>query len=64
MELCPQSFSTVGVESDDDLVKNKLGEYGEGQKGWTSDEAKGFIALTSVPLKVYYLSHPEEKDAL
>ena len=64
LELRPQSLSTVGVESDNDLVKNKLGEYGEGQKGWTSDEAKGFIALTSVPLKVYYLSHPEEKDAL
>ena len=64
MELRPQAFSTVGVESEDDLVKNKLGEYGEGQKGWTSDEAKGFITLESIPLQVYYLSHPEEKDAL
>ena len=64
LELRPQSLTTVGVESENDLVKNKLGEYGEGQKGWTSDEAKGFIALSSVPLQVYYLSHPEEKDTL
>ena len=64
MELRPLGYSTVGIESAEDLVKNKLGEYGEGQKGWTSDEAKGFIQLASVPLKVYYASHPEEKENL
>ena len=45
----------------DDLVKNKLGEYGEGAKGWTSDEAKGFIKVTSTPLRAYYLAHPDEQ---
>ncbi|MBQ9073308.1 MAG: argininosuccinate synthase, partial [Muribaculaceae bacterium] len=40
LELRPLGFSTVGVESADDLVKNKLGEYGETQKGWTADDAK------------------------
>ena len=29
LELRPLSFSTVGVESKDDLVKTKFGEYGE-----------------------------------
>ena len=60
LELRPYSFSTVGVDSPDDLVKNKLGEYGEGAKGWTSDEAKGFIKVTSTPLRAYYLSHKDE----
>ena len=60
LELRPYGFSTVGVDSPDDLVKNKLGEYGEGAKGWTSDEAKGFIKIMSTPLRAYYLSHPEE----
>jgi len=60
LELRPYSFSTVGVDSPDDLVKNKLGEYGEGAKGWTSEEAKGFIKVTSTPLRAYYLSHPDE----
>ena len=32
LELRPLSFSTVGVESEDDLVKTKFGEYGEMQK--------------------------------
>ncbi|MBQ9475615.1 MAG: argininosuccinate synthase [Bacteroidales bacterium] len=62
LELRPYGFSTVGVDSPDDLVKNKLGEYGEGAKGWTSDEAKGFIKIMSTPLRAYYLSHPEELE--
>ena len=60
LELRPYGFSTVGVDSPDDLVKNKLGEYGEGAKGWTSEEAKGFIKVTSTALRAYYLNHPEE----
>ena len=60
LELKPYCFSTVGVDSKDDLVMNKLGEYGEGAKGWTSDEAKGFIKVTSTPLRAYYLSHKDE----
>ncbi|MBR1868862.1 MAG: argininosuccinate synthase, partial [Bacteroidales bacterium] len=62
LELRPYGFSTVGVDSPDDLVKNKLGEYGEGAKGWTSDEAKGFIKLMSTRLRAYYLNHPEELE--
>jgi argininosuccinate synthase len=51
----------VGVDSPNDLVKNKLGEYGEVQKGWTAEDAKGFIKVTSTPLRAYYASHPDEK---
>ena len=60
LELRPYSFSTVGVDSPDDLVKNKLGEYGEGAKGWTSEDAKGFIKVSSTALRAYYLSHKDE----
>lgn len=60
MELRPYTFSTVGVDSKDDLVKTKFGEYGEMQKGWTSDDAKGFIKVTSTPLRVYYANHKDE----
>ena len=60
LELRPWSFSTVGVDSPDDLLKSKLGEYGESQKGWTAEEAKGFIKLLSTPLRVYYGTHQEE----
>ena len=61
LELRPLSFSTVGVDSKDDLVKTKFGEYGEMQKGWTAEDAKGFIKVLSTPLRVYYTNHKEEE---
>jgi len=61
LELRPLSFSTVGVDSKDDLVKTKFGEYGEMQKGWTAEDAKGFIKVTSTPLRVYYNNHKNEE---
>ena len=60
LKLRPYCIETVGVDSPNDLVKNKLGEYGEGAKGWTSEEAKGFIKLMSTPLRAYYLNHIDE----
>ena len=60
LKLRPYYIETVGVDSPNDLVKNKLGEYGEGAKGWTSEEAKGFIKLMSNPLRAYYLNHKDE----
>jgi argininosuccinate synthase len=61
LELRPLGFQTVGVDSPDDLVKNKLGEYGETAKAWTSEDAKGFIKVTSTALRAYYLAHPDEE---
>lgn len=61
LELRPYTFNTVGVDSEDDLVKNKFGEYGEAQKGWTAEDAKGFIKVTSTPLRLYYSNHKDEE---
>ena len=61
LKLRPYSFQTVGIDSADDLTKSKLGEYGEMQHGWTADDAKGFIKVSSTPLPVYYGMHPEEE---
>ncbi len=61
LKLMPKHFETVGVESPNDLVKNRFGEYGEVQKGWTAEDAKGFIKVMSTPLRAYYANHPDEK---
>ena len=61
VELRPLSMFMVGVDSPDDLVKTKFGEYGEMQKGWTADDAKGFIKVLSTPLRVYYANHKDEQ---
>ncbi len=57
LELRPYGFTTIGVDSPDDLVKNKFGEYGEMQKGWTAEDAKGFIKVSSTALRAYYAVH-------
>ena len=62
LRLRPYGFETVGVDSDDDLTKSKLGEYGEMQHGWTADDAKGFIKVLSTPLRVYYGMHPLNEE--
>ena len=61
LKLRPYSFQTVGIDSPDDLTKSKLGEYGEMQHGWTAEDAKGFIKVSSTPLRVYYGMHPNEE---
>ena len=60
LNLHPYGFETIGVDSENDLLKSKLGEYGESQKGWTAEDAKGFIKVTSTPLRVYYGNHKDE----
>ncbi|MCH5179518.1 MAG: argininosuccinate synthase, partial [Prevotellaceae bacterium] len=61
LELRPYSFQTIGCDTPDDLVHNKLGEYGETAKAWTSEDAKGFIKVTATPLRAYYSVHPDEE---
>lgn len=62
LKLRPYTLQTVGVDSDDDLTKSKLGEYGEMNHGWTADDAKGFIKILSTPLKMYYGIHPIDEE--
>lgn len=54
LELKPYHYTLVGVESDFDLMKADFGEYGEVNKAWTSDDAKGFTKIYSIPNKIYY----------
>ncbi len=61
LRLRPLGFEVVGVDSRDDLLKSRLGEYGEMQRGWTAEEAKGFIKVLSTPLRAYYGVHPDEE---
>ena len=56
----PKWYECTGADTPNDLVNNPLGAYGEGQKGWSPEDAKGFIKLMETPLRVYYGRHPEE----
>ena len=60
LELRPYCFSTVGCDAPGDLVHNKLGEYGETARAWTSEDAKGFIKVSSTALRAFYSVHPDQ----
>ncbi len=54
VRLMPYRFELLGVESPFDLMQAKFGQYGEENKGWSAEEAKGFIKLMYTPLKNYH----------
>lgn len=53
LTLKPYHFSLDGIVSDNDLMKADFGSYGEENKGWTADEAKGFIKIYGNQSKIY-----------
>ena len=54
VSLHPYRFAIDGISSKNDLMNASFGSYGEMNKGWTADEAKGFIKLSANQSKIYY----------
>ena len=53
VSLKPYHFSLDGITSKHDLMNAKFGSYGEENKGWSADEAKGFIKILGNQNKIY-----------
>ncbi|PQJ78442.1 argininosuccinate synthase [Polaribacter porphyrae] len=51
--LRPYTFALDGISSSNDLMSAKFGSYGEENKGWTAEEAKGFIKILGNQNKIY-----------
>lgn len=47
VSLYPFQFRLDGIASPHDLMNASFGSYGEMNKGWTADDAKGFIKILS-----------------
>jgi argininosuccinate synthase len=54
INLRPYHFQLVGIESEHDLMNSEFGQYGEMNKGWTADDAKGFTKILANQLKIYH----------
>jgi argininosuccinate synthase len=50
--LHPYRFTLNGISSSHDLMNASFGTYGEVNKGWTADDARGFIKILSNPGKI------------
>ncbi|MFV9552226.1 argininosuccinate synthase [Algibacter sp. PT7-4] len=51
--LKPYHFSLDGIVSKHDLMSSKFSTYGEENKAWTADDAKGFIKIIGNQNKIY-----------
>lgn len=51
--LHPYRFILNGIASEHDLMNASFGSYGEINKGWSADDAKGFIKILSNSGKIY-----------
>jgi argininosuccinate synthase len=54
VSLQPYRFFLNGIKSEHDLMSNSFAQYGETNKGWTADDAKGFIKITANQGKIYH----------
>ncbi|MGB6154173.1 MAG: argininosuccinate synthase [Pricia sp.] len=53
VSLHPYRFELNGIDSEHDLMNASFGSYGEVNKGWSADDAKGFIKILSNSGKIY-----------
>jgi argininosuccinate synthase len=54
IKLLPYTFQLVGIESEHDLMNSDFGQYGEMNKGWSADDAKGYTKILSNQLKIFF----------
>lgn len=45
IELHPYRFNIIGIDSDNDLMSNKFGSYGEMNSAWSGEDVKGFSKI-------------------
>ena len=58
VSLHPYRFELNGIASNHDLMNASFGSYGEMNKGWSADDAKGFIKILSNAGKIYNHVNP------
>ncbi len=59
--LLPYRFLVTGIESENDLMNNKFGSYGEMNNSWTGDDVKGFAKIFGNQNTIYNLTHNKQK---
>jgi argininosuccinate synthase len=62
VSLFPHRFTVTGIESENDLMNNKFGSYGEMNNSWTGEDVKGFAKIFGNQNSIYYLTHGKEND--
>jgi argininosuccinate synthase len=58
--LLPYRFLVTGIESENDLMNDKFGSYGEMNNSWTGDDVKGFAKIFGNQNTIYNLTHNDK----
>jgi len=53
INLAPRRFEIIGIESENDLMNSKFGQYGEMPSNWTSDDARGFAKIMANQISIF-----------
>jgi argininosuccinate synthase len=54
VQLAPFRFTCLGCDSEFDLMRSKLGQYGEMNSGWTGQDVRGFSKIFGNQLKIFH----------
>lgn len=54
VQLQPNFFTVIGIESENDLMSNKFGTYGEMNNSWTGDDVKGFSKIFGNQVSIWH----------
>lgn len=54
VELHPHRFQVIGIESENDLMSNKFGSYGEMNKSWSGEDVKGFSKIFGNQVMIWH----------
>ena len=61
IELLPHRFHIIGIESENDLMSNKFGTYGEMNNSWSGEDVKGFSKIFGNQVMIWHKVNQESK---
>jgi argininosuccinate synthase len=60
VKLHPYRFEIVGIQSDNDLMSNKFGSYGEMNNSWSGEDVKGFSKIFGNQTMIWHRVHDKK----
>jgi argininosuccinate synthase len=60
LKLHPYRFEIIGIQSDNDLMSNKFGSYGEMNNSWSGEDVKGFSKIFGNQTMIWHRVHDKK----
>ena len=60
VKLHPYRFEIIGIQSDNDLMSNKFGSYGEMNNSWSGEDVKGFSKIFGNQTMIWHRVHDKK----